>query len=209
MDFALCCSVTPQQTLKWHGGAVSYARFCGRDAATASTDGTIAFWDLCAAGGTLDAPKQVMAGHANRRNFVGLSVLHGSAPGVPRDGHLLACGSEDAIVHTYHTACPLPLATWRLAAGVPAAPAAAATGYAAPFSGSKDEAVVPLRPEGSLLAQPADGSRAANGAVVRREFVTSVAWAPVGAAASEAPMLAVAASDGEVRVLSLQGGAAA
>jgi hypothetical protein len=186
---------------------VSYARFCGRDAATAATDGTIAYWDLCTAAGTLDAPKQVMAGHANRRNFVGLSVLHGPAAGVPRSGHMLACGSEDAVVHTYHTMCPSPLATWRLMPAA-SAPATAASGHGAAFSGSKDEAVVPLRPAGSLQAQPADGSRTAAGAVVRREFVTSVAWAPAGAAASEAPMLAVAASDGEVRVLSLQGGAA-
>ena len=111
-------------------------------------------------------------------------------------------------MHTYHTARPLPLATWRLAPGAPAAPAAAVSGCGAAFSGSKDEAVVPLRPEGSPPAQPADGGMSATGAVVRREFVTSVAWAPVGAAACEAPMLAVAASDGEVRVLSLQGGAA-
>lgn len=216
-------TTTPCQTLKWHDGAVSYARFCGREAATAATDGTIAYWDLAiaAAGGILTKPIQVMAGHTNRRNFVGLSVLHGGVgaagcgfgSGFGR-GHVLACGSEDAVVHTYHTARAAPLATWRLMpAGATAHSGCAASGPVAAFSGGKDEAVVPVRPAtgSAALSRGGDdlspGSTAVGSAVARREFVSSVAWAPPSATASDSPLLAVAASDGELRVLSLQAAA--
>lgn len=204
----LTCSMVPQHTLDWHTGAVSSARFCGRNGvATAATDGTVACWDLAANGGsggaTLTAPSQVMRGHEHRRNFVGLSVLHPGVAAAGRGdankhlgGHILACGSEDAVVHAYHSASVAPYATWPLTA----APAAAGSG---PFFGGKDEAVVPLRAEATpqqlMVRQDARSGK-------RREFVSSVAWAPPGAAASDSPLLAVAASDGELRVLSLQGG---
>lgn len=187
---------------------MSCARFCGRNAAAAAAvDGTVSCWDLSKAGGTLTAPSQVMRGHAHRRNFVGLSVLNpgagpassangGGGRGVSGGGHILACGSEDAVVHTYHTAQSAPFATWPL---LPANGGAGDAALLAAFSGGKDEAVVPLRGAAAAPQQQSTQQR-------RQEFVSSVAWAPPGAAASEMPLLAVAASDGELRVLSLQGG---
>ncbi len=160
-----------------------------------------------------------MRGHVNHRNFVGMSVLRasdvggdGSSSGGASGGHIIACGSEDALVHTYHTARPQPLATWRLA---PAAATPSRSG-----SGS-DEAVVPVRSSGGRTRPPQAfkagrgagrvpaGAAGSSDAPARREFVSSVAWAPFGAAAAAAPLLAVAASNGELRVLSLQSGAAA
>lgn len=217
----LHCSTAPCWTLKWHDGAVSYARFCGRNAATAATDGTVAYWDLATAAaadtdGILTKANQVMAGHTNRRNFVGLSVLHSSAGAAGgcgsrlSGGHVLACGSEDAVVHAYHTARAAPLATWQLVpAGTAPYSGVAVAAPAAAFSGGKDEAVVPVPAASSAaFSRGGDdltpGGLAVGSPAARREFVSSVAWAPPTATASDSPLLAVAASDGELRVLSLQ-----
>ncbi len=112
---------TPLLRLVGHSRPVSYARFMGDGGAvTASTDGTLAVWDLrggaaaahgadggsCCTGG----PVRVFRGHCNEKNFVGLSVR----------GGLVACGSETPEVFSYYTSWDEPLARRGLAARPPA-----------------------------------------------------------------------------------------
>ena len=143
------CSAAPTQRLQWHAGAASFARFAGRDCATtAAIDGAIAVWDLTAPSKTLTAPRRVLRGHRNTRNFVGLSVLHdgsGRSSFGPSHGHVLACGSEDCVVHAYHTGSSVPLATWPLLPDGSYAATNTVPFSATPFSGGKDDdaAIVP------------------------------------------------------------------
>ena len=104
---------SPLAVAPGHAKAVSYVRFvpgAGR-LVSASTDGTLRVWDaeaLAAAGaggggaGAYEAAcEAVLRGHANERNFVGLSA----SP----EGYV-ACGSEADEVVVYHRAMPPPVA---------------------------------------------------------------------------------------------------
>ena len=115
----------PLATLAGHRKAVSYVRWMGADRiVSSSTDNTLRLWDVKrsmmaerdgfgASEGNLfgesssGACSRVFAGHANQKNFVGLSV----AP----DGHI-ACGSEDNSVCLYARCVPTPIARQSLAA---------------------------------------------------------------------------------------------
>ena len=164
-----------------HSRAVSYARFYGRgELVTASVDATVRRWRLgsqFATGDGILSSFTEYRGHQNTKNFVGLSV-YGAAQQVSGAGEpLIACGSEDGVAHIFGSSSSTAhaLATWRLDA------AAARDGTAAGDCLS----VAPRR---------------------QQEFISSVCWQPVQAAAgwSRAPLLAVASSDGDLRVLKLQ-----
>jgi WD40 repeat protein len=95
-----------------HGKAVSYVRFLpGGRLVSASTDGTLRVWGVAAlaaagAGGAAAyeaACEVVLRGHANERNFIGLST----SP----DGYI-ACGSETNEVVAYYRSLPPPVARY-------------------------------------------------------------------------------------------------
>jgi WD40 repeat protein len=156
---------------------VSYARFYGcNELVTASVDATVRRWRLkphpAADDGIVSAFAKLQ-GHRNSKNFVGLSV-HSAAQQVSgAGGALIACGSEDGVVHVFCGSTAEVLATWRLDAARDGTDAA----------------------ECLLVSPPR-----------QQEFISSVCWQPVQAAAGQgaAPLLAVASSDGDLRVLKLQ-----
>ncbi|KAI8472315.1 MAG: WD40-repeat-containing domain protein [Monoraphidium minutum] len=95
-----------------HSKAVSYVKFMpGGRLVSASTDGTLRVWSapgLAAAGAAGGgeaaygaACEAVLRGHANERNFVGLTASD--------DGYVV-CGSETNEVVCYHRALPPPVA---------------------------------------------------------------------------------------------------
>ncbi len=88
--------------VRGHSRAVSYVRFMGgRRLVTASVDSTLALWDLH---GSAAQPSlfRRYAGHANAKNFVGLSVRE--------DDELMATGSESGQAFAYHRAWSAPMA---------------------------------------------------------------------------------------------------
>jgi WD40 repeat protein len=97
-----------------HAKAVSYVRFTpGGRLVSASTDGTLRVWGVAAiaaagAAGGGDAAYEsacetVLRGHANERNFIGLST----SP----EGYV-ACGSEANEAVCYHRSLPPPVARY-------------------------------------------------------------------------------------------------
>ncbi|GAB2230782.1 hypothetical protein Droror1_Dr00015074 [Drosera rotundifolia] len=90
----------PLSTLVGHDKTVSYVKFVdSRNLVSASTDNTMKMWDLSMCDSqVLDRPVQSFTGHANVKNFVGLSVS---------DGYI-ATGSETNEVYIYHKAFPMP-----------------------------------------------------------------------------------------------------
>jgi WD40 repeat protein len=177
----------PLEALRGHARPVSYVRFMGRSRlVTASTDASLACWDLAGAGrggdgdgsgsgsgagGGSDASDLLGAGggrraarrfrgHTNSKNFVGLSVR-------PEDG-LVACGSESSQVFAYSLNWDQPLAAHDFGGGPPAAGAVAAAraGFA--------------------------------------PFCTAVCWQAATACPGGEPLLAAATSDGGLRVLALR-----
>ena len=190
--YDLRSTAAPLAVLRGHRRAVSYVRFLGSGRlATASTDASLACWDLSggvvrrwrgepdsaastgsgaagSAGASAAQPEELAAwrryeGHSNAKNFVGLAVHDG--------GRLLACGSETPASYCYATSWAAPLASHPLAAAATGAEAAAAA--AAPSAG------------------PA-------------EFCCAVGWQPEGAAAGGPPLLAAASSSGRLQVLALE-----
>ena len=161
-----------------HSRAVSYARFHGRgELVTASVDATIRRWRLdpqSAADGNLLTPIAELRGHKNSKNFVGLSIHSTAQRGAVAKHALVACGSEDGIAHIYNSGSDAaPPSTWRLTA-----------------SGRRDSD---------------DMDREAACVGHQQEFISSVCWQPAEAAATAAgaPLLAVASSDGDLRLLKL------
>lgn len=93
---------SPQQVIKGHTRPVSYVRFMGRHRlATAAVDSSLALWDLHGTAGPSLFRRYL--GHANTKNFVGLSVRE--------DDELMACGSEAGQAVAYHRAWTKPVAT--------------------------------------------------------------------------------------------------
>lgn len=107
-DYKIYCYDLRNANLPWcilagHERTVSYVKFV--DSATlvsASTDNTLKLWDLSRSSPTdlsHDACSLTLGGHANEKNFVGLSVA---------DGYI-ACGSETNEVYTYYKSLPMPI----------------------------------------------------------------------------------------------------
>ncbi|KAL3498962.1 hypothetical protein ACH5RR_041694 [Cinchona calisaya] len=94
---------TPWCILAGHEKAVSYAKFLDAETlVSASTDNTLKIWDLnktSSSGLSRDACILTLRGHANEKNFVGLSVA---------DGYI-ACGSETNEVFAYYRSLPMPI----------------------------------------------------------------------------------------------------
>lgn len=179
----------PLWQLAGHARAVSYVRWLGpARVATASTDASLALWQLPgaqpqlqpsegavhaagAAGsptGVLSAPSKRLRGHRNAKNFVGLSVR-------PGDG-LLACGSEASACFAYHDAWTSPLAAHSFDA-------------CSTVGGSSSSAA------GAAHAAPPAGD----------QLCSAVCWQPATARPYGAPpLLAAALSNGELRVLELR-----
>lgn len=95
----------PWCTLPGHGKAVSYVKFLDSETlVSASTDNTLKLWDLkktSSEGSSSGACTLTFRGHANEKNFVGLSVF---------DGYI-SCGSETNEVYTYYRSLPMPIAS--------------------------------------------------------------------------------------------------
>lgn len=107
-DYKIYCYDLRNANLPWcilagHERTVSYVKFV--DSVTlvsASTDNTLKLWDLSRSSPTdlsHDACSLTLGGHANEKNFVGLSVA---------DGYI-ACGSETNEVYTYYKSLPMPI----------------------------------------------------------------------------------------------------
>ncbi|KAJ7948658.1 SPA1-related 3 isoform 3 [Quillaja saponaria] len=98
-------SKMPLCTLFGHGKTVSYVKFVDSvNLVSASTDNTLKLWDLSmCTSQVIDTPIQSFTGHANVKNFVGLSVS---------DGYI-ATGSETNEVFIYHKAFPMPALSFK------------------------------------------------------------------------------------------------
>ncbi|XP_059624519.1 E3 ubiquitin-protein ligase COP1-like isoform X2 [Cornus florida] len=83
-----------------HRKAVSYVKFLSNnELASASTDSTLRLWDV-----KENLALRTFRGHANEKNFVGLTV----------NSEYIACGSETNEVFVYHKAISKPAARHRL-----------------------------------------------------------------------------------------------
>ncbi|BDA50225.1 probable WD repeat-containing protein RUP1 [Coccomyxa sp. Obi] len=185
---------TPLQVLEGHQRPVSFARFMGRDRlVTASVDSSLGLW--CLNGGATPSLFRCYRGHANHKNFVGLSVH-------ARD-ELIACGSESGAAFAYHRAWSKPVAKHSLA--TPAS------------SFQSLEALQQLAGPAQAQQQGQQGTmRAGNGfthlestevRAISSEFASAVCWwpaelEPFGGGCS-GPVLAAARSNGDLRLLSL------
>ena len=160
-----------------HNRAVSYARFHGRsELVTASVDGSIRRWRLDvqpSTGCSMLAPLTEFRGHQNTKNFVGLSVHRAARQHGSVGSVLVACGSEDGVTHVFGSGKP-----------------------AAPLATWRLDAVG--RAGGEMAREAASVGQ-------QEEFISSVCWQPDEAASpgASAPLLAVASSDGDLRLLKL------
>lgn len=98
---------SPWCILAGHGKTVSYVKFVDSNTlVSASTDNTLKLWDLnktSSIGSSINACSLTLSGHANEKNFVGLSVA---------DGYI-ACGSETNEVYAYHKSLPMPITSYK------------------------------------------------------------------------------------------------
>ncbi len=175
------------QVLEGHRRPVSFARFMGRDRlVTASVDSSLALWSLTR--GAAPTLFRCYRGHANHKNFVGLSVR--------AQDELIACGSESGAAYAYHRAWSKPVAQHSLSDGcsqpqLPEAAAELSAGAHALASGKGGEAA-----ESKGLVPS-----------VVQEFASAVCWwpgelEPFGGRFG-GPVLAAARSNGDLRLLSL------
>ncbi|KAM7274895.1 hypothetical protein ACFE04_016761 [Oxalis oulophora] len=87
----------PLHVFSGHRKAVSYVKFLSNnELASASTDSTLRLWDV-----KENLAVRTFRGHANEKNFVGLSV----------NNQYIACGSETNEVFVYHKEISKPV-TW-------------------------------------------------------------------------------------------------
>ncbi|GAB2284514.1 hypothetical protein Dimus_018968 [Dionaea muscipula] len=96
----------PLSTLVGHDKTISYIKFVDSTSlVSASTDNTLKLWDLSTSASEVsdNHPVQSFTGHANVKNFVGLSVS---------DGYI-ATGSETNEVYIYHKAFPMPALSFK------------------------------------------------------------------------------------------------
>lgn len=248
----------PLSRLNWHSGAVSHARFCGRNSVvTSSTDGDIACWDLSESVSTnvhrdhtatsttnstginsgsnsgsnsssrsctqdIVKPYSIHRGHVHNYNFVGLSVrpatspASGSTRGCAPGRFLIASGSQDGRAVAYSNMQPGQLASWRLD-GAPGCQSDLTAFTGGNQGGARHHAISSCPGVPSKVLQPPKSHTHCPqpfGQVSHKqapfhsksscEFVSAVAWAPLTCTASEAPLLAVASSDGSATVLQLQ-----
>lgn len=95
----------PLYIFKGHKKAVSYVKFLNKDeVVSASTDSTLKMWNVS----TFEHVR-TFSGHANEKNFVGLSV----------NEEYIACGSENNAVCTYHKALTKPILTYKFGSSNP------------------------------------------------------------------------------------------
>ncbi|XP_041993892.1 E3 ubiquitin-protein ligase COP1-like isoform X2 [Salvia splendens] len=86
----------PLYIFSGHRKAVSYVKFLSSDElASASTDSTLRLWDV-----KENVPLRTFRGHANEKNFVGLTA----------NSEYIACGSETNEAFVYHKAISKPAA---------------------------------------------------------------------------------------------------
>lgn len=176
-----------------HSRPVSYVRFMGRTrVATASTDSSLALWDLHTAGG----PRlfRRYEGHTNAKNFVGLSVRE--------DDELMACGSELGQAVAYHRAWSAPVATHDFSSTMPAPTVQQHSGAAwQPVHGAEQP------PAAGAGASGASGVTQEHLQGRVQEVMSAVCWWPgeLGAfgGSCRGPVLAAAKSDGDLRLLTL------
>ncbi|GAM19089.1 hypothetical protein SAMD00019534_022640 [Acytostelium subglobosum LB1] len=92
----------PLFIFKGHRKAVSYVKFMNRDEIiSASTDSTLKLWNV-----SQSDCVRTYVGHANEKNFVGLTV----------SGDYICCGSENNGVYTYYKTLSKPIVTHRFGA---------------------------------------------------------------------------------------------
>ncbi|XP_002970454.2 E3 ubiquitin-protein ligase COP1 [Selaginella moellendorffii] len=92
-------SKSPLHVFSGHRKAVSYVKFVSpNELASASTDSTLRLWDV-----QKSSQIRSLTGHANEKNFVGLTV----------NSEYIACGSETNEVVVYHKEVPKPAARHR------------------------------------------------------------------------------------------------
>ncbi|KAL2649172.1 hypothetical protein R1flu_017300 [Riccia fluitans] len=90
---------SPLHVFHGHRKAVSYVKFVSpNELASASTDSTLRLWDV-----QENSAIRTLKGHANEKNFVGLTV----------NSEYIACGSETNDVYVYHKAMSKPAACHR------------------------------------------------------------------------------------------------
>eukprot|EP01133_Synstelium_polycarpum_P001374 gene1374-1577_t len=92
----------PLFVFKGHRKAVSYVKFLNKDEiVSASTDSTLKLWNV-----NQNECVRTYVGHANEKNFVGLTV----------SGDYICCGSENNGVYTYYKTLSKPIVTHRFGA---------------------------------------------------------------------------------------------
>ncbi|EFA79727.1 hypothetical protein PPL_07418 [Heterostelium album PN500] len=92
----------PLSIFKGHRKAVSYVKFMNREEIiSASTDSTLKLWNV-----NQNECVRTYVGHANEKNFVGLTV----------SGDYICCGSENNGVYTYYKTLSKPIVTHRFGA---------------------------------------------------------------------------------------------
>lgn len=181
------------QVLEGHQRPVSFARFMGRDRlVTASVDSSLALWSLNG-GGASPSLFRCYRGHANHKNFVGLSVH-------ARD-ELIACGSESGAAFAYHRAWSKPVAKHSLST-----PAGSFQSFEALQKLAGTAQAQQQGQQGNGVShQDSTGNKEVR--AVSSEFASAVCWwpaelEPFGGRCS-GPVLAAARSNGDLRLLSL------
>ena len=172
----VCCSSEPLYKAVGHSRAVSYARFNGRsELVTASVDATIRRWRLDPQSAADGSLLTPVAEFRGHKNSKNFVGLsiHSTAQQAAAKHALVACGSEDGVAHVYN-------------------------------SGSAAARPSTWRLT-SVKRDSSEMDRQAACVGHQQEFISSVCWQPSDAAATAAgaPLLAVASSDGDLRLLKL------